>query len=141
MFRQEGFFAIQPKDLHLTLDWLVPYLERFEQETGLIAPQDVIEQAKNTDCQLWSYFDGERMRGVAITRIHTQPSAKICSLYGVVCLDADEIKDGVYNSIEAWARSIGCTEMEICGRPGWIKKFPGFKCKAWLMRKDLRVLS
>lgn len=38
---------------------------------------------------------------------------------------------------EEWARSIGCTSMEMIGRVGWQRKFPDWKVEAVTLRKVL----
>lgn len=38
---------------------------------------------------------------------------------------------------ERWARSIGCTSMEMNGRVGWQRKFPDWKVEAITLRKVL----
>ena len=136
-FDRSRFFAVPSKGVEEARWWLEPLLEEFERATGFVTAEDVLNQAKAADCQLWSYHDGERFRGVVITRIHTLSRSKVCSLWGCLGIDATEIMEGVFAELESWALSIGCTDIEVVGRPGWIKKLPGFTCKAWMLQKSL----
>lgn len=135
MFDLTRVFTVHPKDVDAVRPWLIPYLEKFASTTCLATPEDVIRQAKNCECQLWSYHDGEQFRGVVGTRIHEMARGKLCSLWLCVATEAPELMDGMFAEIERWARSIGCYGMEISGREGWLKKLPGFKKKAVLLEK------
>lgn len=113
----------------------MPLLERFAATTFLTTPEDVIRQAKECDCQLWSYHDGEKFVGVAGTRIHSNVLGKLCSLWLCVGTVEPDVMYGVFGEIEKWARSIGCYGMEISGREGWLRRLPGFTKKAVILEK------
>lgn len=137
-FDPRRIHSIRPQDIELARPWLEPLLGEFARKTCLVSAEDVLEQAKNCDCQLWSYFDGEQYRGVVATRIHKTTIGRICSLWVCIGVDATELMDGVYREIEHWARGIGCYAMEIVGREGWQKKLPGFTRKAIVLEKRLQ---
>lgn len=132
------FFTVKPQDVDLVRPWLQPFLEAFAAQTCLVSAEDVIEQAKNRECQLWSYHDGEGFRGVVATRIHTNTVGRVCSLWVCIGVDTEELMIGAYQEIEGWARSIGCYAMEIVGRPGWQRRLPGFTRKAVVLEKLLQ---
>lgn len=132
------FFTVKPQDVDAVRPWLQPFLEEFARKTCLVTAEDVLQQAKNTECQLWSYHDGQKFRGVVVTRIHTTTIGLMCSLWVCIGLDADELMDGVHQEIENWARSIGCYAMEIVGREGWQRKLPGYTRKAVVLEKRLQ---
>jgi hypothetical protein len=132
------FFTVKPEDVDAVRPWLEPFLVAFAEKTCLVTPDDVIEQAKSKDCQLWSYHDGEKFRGVVATRIHRTTIGLMCSLWVCIGLDADELMEGVHNEIERWARDIGCYALEIVGREGWQRKLPGYTRKAIVLEKRLQ---
>lgn len=138
-FDPQGAFAVQPKDVGHIEPWLRPFLDRFAEETALVSADDVIEQAKRADAQLWSYYDGEKFRGVIATRIHTTMAGRLCNLWVCVGLDADDLIDGMLGEIETWARSIGCHALEVVGRKGWSRKLEprGFEKEAVVLVKRL----
>lgn len=138
MFDHSRIFAVRPEDVDAVRPWLMPFLQEFERTTCLVSPEDVVSQAKSCECQLWSYHDGERFRGVVATRIQPTSLGSICSLWVCIGLDADELMDGMHAEIEHWARGIGCYAMEIVGRAGWQKKLPGYARKAVVLEKLLQ---
>jgi hypothetical protein len=137
MFEASRFFALQPKDIDEHSSWLRPFLEDFESKTHLVTADDVLEQAKRADAQLWSYYDGIRFRGVVATRIHKTSRGLMCNIWVCIGMDATELMDGVYQTLEDWARSLGCYAIEIVGRFGWERKLPGFKRTAIVLEKVL----
>lgn len=137
-FDRSRIFTVKPEDVDAVRPWLEPFLAEFAQKTCLVAPEDVIRQAKQADCQLWSYHDGERFRGVVATRIHRTTLGHMCSLWVCIGLDADELMEGVHHEIEGWARGLGCYALEIVGRAGWLKKLPGYTRKAVVLEKRLQ---
>lgn len=133
-------FTVRPQDVEAVRPWLQPFLEDFATKTCLVAAEDVIAQAKTCDCQLWSYHDGDKFRGVVATRIHTNTVGKVCSMWICIGLDAVELMEGVHGEIERWARGIGCYALEIVGRAGWQKRLPGYRRRAVVLEKHLTEL-
>lgn len=138
MFDPARMFTVQPDDVDAVRPWLEPFLKRFEASTCLVTSEDVIRQAKACDCQLWSYHDGERFRGVLATRIVPTTLGPLCSLWVCVGIEADELMGGMLAEVERWARSIGCYATEIVGREGWQRKLPGYTKKAVVLEKRLQ---
>lgn len=136
-FDVSRFFTVKPEDIEAVRPWLQPFLEEFARKTCLVSPDEVIEQAKRCDCQLWSYHDGERFRGVVATRIHTNAVGKVCSLW-VAIGDGPELFEGFHTEIERWARGIGCYALEIVGRAGWQRKLPGYTQTGVVLEKRLQ---
>lgn len=137
MFVSDNFFAIKSKDIDEVSYWVRPFLEEFERKTFLVSADDVLEQARNADAQLWSYFDGTSFRGVMATRIHKTSLGLMCNIWVCVGLDALELVEGSLQEVENWAKEIGCYAIEIVGREGWQKKVPGFTKKAIVLEKIL----
>lgn len=131
------FFTVKPQDVDAVRPWLEPFLQDFARVTCLVSPEDVIAQAKSADCQIWSYHDGERFRGIVVTRINTNAVGKVCSLW-VAVGDGAELIDGFHAEIEKWARGIGCYALEIVGRAGWQRKLPGYTRTAVVLEKRLQ---
>lgn len=136
-FDSRGFFAVQSKDVDAESWWIRPLLQEFERKTCLVSVEDVLSQARTADAQLWSYYDGERVRGVVATRLHKTARGLLCNIWICIGMDAVELIDGFYKEIEDWARSKDCFAIEVVGRPGWGKKLPGFKRTAIVLEKPL----
>lgn len=68
--------------------------------------------------QVWVYGDAEF---VLITEIVHHPKHTILVLkFGAGRLSADAIRAG-RSLVISWAKSYGCTKVEVAGRPGWAK--------------------
>lgn len=137
MFDPGRFFAIRSADIESMRPFLEPLLRKFETETALATAESVLDAAKHADCQLWSYHDGKTLCGVIATEIKSGPGLKICVVWVCVGLDVLDLVDGVMTEIESWAKSIGCTAMEIVGRPGWQKFVRGYRRSAVVLEKSL----
>lgn len=136
-FDRQYVFTLQPNTVEAARPWLEPLLEEFARKTCLVSAEDVIRQAKESDCQLWGYYDGETFRGVVATRIHHNTVGAVCSMWVCVGVDATELMEGMHAEIEKWARDIGCYALEIVGRPGWQKMLPGYQRVAVVLEKRL----
>jgi hypothetical protein len=88
---------------------------------GRYTAEHIKEFLKKRDFQLWVVAEGNSILGCALTEIAVFPLSKIC----VVRLAGAENTIGwleYEGIIAAWARQEGASEMEIYGRPGWVKK-------------------
>ena len=137
-FDRANVFTVRPEDVEAVRAWLDPFLAQFETKTFLVSTEDVIRQAKNRDCQLWSYHDGQNFRGVVATRVHETSLGRLCSIWVCIGLNAGELMEGMHGEIERWARDIGCYAIEIVGREGWQRKLPGYTRKAVVLEKLLQ---
>lgn len=136
MFDPGRAFAIPSTLVDAARPWVMPFLEEFERECQTMSAEDVFRQAKSADAQLWSYYDGERYRGVIATRILPMSQGPLCSIWVCYGIDAFELS-GMYQVIEDWARSQNCYGIEIVGRAGWERKLPGFRRTAVVLEKRL----
>lgn len=89
------------------------HIERFSEHLQF----DIRADLKDAKCQLWGLQDGERIAGVAITAI----VGRTCEVIGAAGSASYEDMHRLNHEIESWARSIGCTQMRIFGRKGWIR--------------------
>ena len=135
-FDRSRFFSIKPTDVDAVRPWIEPFLVEFAQKTALVAPEDVLQQAKRADCQLWSYHDGKTLRCVIATTVNEGVKRKGCLVF--ICQGTNflEIADGVIGELESWAKAIGCTHMEIVGRKGWAKVLPSYRARAVVFEKS-----
>lgn len=72
-----------------------------------------------------------------VTQVLTFPKSRKCVLFlcgGEDCLA--ELKQ-VPDTIEPWAKSIGCSHFLIVGRKGWRRALPDFNDSGSIMEKDI----
>ncbi len=72
--------------------------------------------------QMWAVCDGDCIHAVFMTEITSKPDAvlRIFWAYGTRLLEVIPEVDDIVN---AFAREMGCVEIEITGRKGWEKVF------------------
>lgn len=131
-------FTVQPQDIPLWAGRLMPHLERFELETGRTDAITILSQAARAERQLWGVRDGLQIIGVLVTEIYPTSRGNVCWIWAAAGTESsagDILR--VYQSIEDWARSIGCKRIGINGRKGWLKVLPQFQLTAYVMEKEL----
>ncbi len=105
---------------------LAPALER---TGGTHAWSDVFREIETGSMQLWP---GER--AAAITEIVAYPRLKACRVF-LAGGALDELR-AMEPAITAWARGLGCTRIEVLGRPGWGRALTGSRSTAaWMMKE------
>jgi hypothetical protein len=105
--------------------WLAAALERYPTATL----NDVKARVLAATAQFWPRPDA-----AAVTEIVTYDRAKVCRVW----LAGGNLRTIVaaQPEVEAWARGIGCTGMEIIGRPGWERAL-GYRNTAVVLAKEL----
>jgi len=130
-------FAVQSKDIDRESWWIRPLLEKFDAATDFAAtPDDVLDQARRAEAQIWGYYDGE-FRGVVATQIRKSGKGSMLVIWICFGVDVRELIEDAYQEIEDWARSIGCRRVQIVGRKGWEKVLEGFESRAVVLEKRL----
>lgn len=133
--------GIQSKDIdnywHLVRDFIAESLRKMSDNTKL---DDIYSSLITSDRQLWVVYDRdeEKIIGCILTSILVFPEYKKLLYYVVSGKDFKLWRD--YSSIiENWAKSKGCTKIEMCGRLGWRKYLDslGFRLAYIGMEKDL----
>lgn len=72
------------------------------------------------DDQLWIWRSPTAF-AVGITRITKYPKQSVCTIRIVTGRNMAEWVVPAMAVIEKWAKSQGCSAMELCARPGWEK--------------------
>jgi hypothetical protein len=99
---------------------------------GRLTVPDVIQLARNGMVQIWLVTRGHNdYMGVIVTEVLQYPNRKVCGVIQCAGKGLHEAKH-LMADLEQWARNIGCSLMEIQGRPGWGRVYPDY-------REDFRV--
>lgn len=97
---------------------------------------DVFEAIRKKEAQVWGFSENGEIKGIWITRIE-----KGRYLYGLVWIASGKgLERGVnlfLSHTETWFKEIGCKEIRLYGRKGWIKALPGFREHLVELRKQL----
>lgn len=117
-------------------DWTMarPYLlSAMHMLEGMYAEEDIIAAVLAGQMRLWI---GDRC--AAVTQFVQYPRGKFLNtviagaapgcMDNLLALGADHVEFGLEH---------GCTKVQVAGRPGWQKVFPGFEFRAVTLLKDL----
>jgi hypothetical protein len=131
---QFGGLSVPLGDLEpIVRQMLAPSVERDPCESL----DDVIADIESGQAIAWLISDGASVRGVVVTQILEGSKAKQLFIRHVA---GEGVADWLHflETIETWARSIGCQTIELIGREGW-ERLLGWNRQAVLLRKDLRA--
>lgn len=82
------------------------------------------------DRQLWLGLE-DGVRAILITQVQKPVCyVELCAGEGIKCLP-------FLGVVEAWAKELGCTRMEIMGRKGWERVLKDYTFKSITLKKEL----
>jgi hypothetical protein len=77
------------------------------------------------------------VESAVITEVAEYPKAKILRYVLAGGTNLDNWLEEIQEVIERFAKRNNCTQLEVAGRKGWVKKLKGYEEKAILLSKDL----
>jgi hypothetical protein len=77
------------------------------------------------------------VESAVITEVAEYPKAKILRYVLAGGTNLDNWLEEMQEVIERFAKRNNCTQLEVAGRKGWVKKLKGYEEKAILLSKDL----
>jgi len=107
-----------------------------EIDEGRSREEDVIESIRSGGSQLWMLWS-DHVEAIIITEVVDYPKFKACQIQ--LCVGENK-KAWVHKirEIEKWAKSIGCSKMEIpFARQGWARVLPEYKKKRIVLTRTL----
>lgn len=132
-------FAVSRSQLDTVWPHVLPLLQRFESETQTMTVEVMRQKVERAEAQLWCYAEDGIVLGVGLTEICEHSTGRFCRVWAIAG-DLEPALVPIAEMVEEWARSLGCVAMEINGRKGWARKLPGYKVKAYVIEKDLRMV-
>ena len=88
------------------------------------------------DDQLWIWRT-ETSYAIGITRVIVYPKKKVCAIRIVTGRNRKEWEKPAMQTIESWAKTQGCTDMELQARPGWGRALPDYEMTHVYLEKRL----
>ena len=73
-------------------------------------------------------------KSAIVTEIVDYPQKSMCRIW-LAGGDLDELVQAE-SAIEAWAKTLGCSGMEIIGRRGWLRKLKDYRQSAVVLMRD-----
>jgi hypothetical protein len=108
-----------------------------ETSAGRVNADFIRERIETERMQLWVVLDDAgRALALAVTEIIAFPFAKVCVVHGLAGHDREKWIHHL-GGIEAWARKIGCSRVEVRGRKGMAKVLREYKLTAVFLEKEL----
>jgi hypothetical protein len=111
-------------------------IQRAMERGGMGRFEDVEKDVLAGNAYLWLAIESGSVLATAVTKVTTEPDHRLCTL--VACSGQDwEHWGHLIADLENYAKAEGCQRMEICGRPGWIKRLPDYRTVKVVIRKEL----
>ena len=133
------FYGVLSDQLDKVWDTVRPQIQRaLDQDHNRVTISTVYKNIKTKSQQLWIADEGLFI--VYVTTIIIFDNAK--QLRILYCggdsgnISNDQIKQ-IFDTFKSYAKSHGCTELEIWGRDGWLRVCPELKKDYTVMRLEL----
>ena len=104
---------------------------------GLGRFADVERDVLAINSYLWLAVESNSVLATAVTKVtEGKKGERLCTI--VACGGYDWNRWGMLiEGIEKYARAEACRHIEICGRPGWVKRLTGYRTAKVVLRKEL----
>jgi hypothetical protein len=88
--------------------------------------EDVERRIHDGIALLWVAWDGEQIRGAAVTELWASSTGKVCA---IVALGGRDWKDWRHciSAIEKFAKDEGCDRVRFSGRRAWLRLMPEYR--------------
>ena len=127
--------GVQPGEVNAFWPRVAPLIERgLDYAGGCFGPDDVRLSLIERRRQLW--IDWPDIRCALVTEPIDYPLKRILHVFLVAGRLPRDWRD-LWRGIERWAVAQGCADVEIRGRPGWIRRLPDYRAAMVFMRKEL----
>ena len=115
----------------------VSHLIAIAMERGGMGRFDDVERdVLGNNAYLWLAIDGSSVLATAVTKVTAEQDHRLCTI--VACGGhAWDRWGALIEGLERYARAEGCKRIEICGRPGWLKRLPGYRLAKIVIQKEL----
>ena len=123
-------------ELTSSFDKLKPFFELALTHAPEYSLSDVVRDILSGSSCLWiAESEGEYV-GIVTTCINTYPQKQTMLIH---LLGGKDVREwvGTISNIEAVASEMGCSSVEIHGRPAWKKLLPDYNTERIILTKDL----
>ncbi len=118
-------FSLSPDDTEVAWPDFEPIFQQLETYGALTAEQ-VKRNSSDGKMQVWGLQDGDKVAFVIVTEILETASGLVCSITAAIGHASVAMQERLLDEIGKWARSLGCARVRLCGRKGWLRRFPRF---------------
>jgi len=125
---------VPKEDIFLIWQQVAPLLKPALDNTYDI--MDIEKGLQENRFQLFISWNN-KVESAVVTEIAVYPRAKVLRYFLAGGTNLDNWLEKIQQVIEKFAKNNNCTQVEVAGRKGWVKKLKGYKEKAVLLSKDL----
>jgi len=127
--------CVPPDKVPLLWPHMSHYIRRAMERGQMGEFADVERDVLCANSYLWvAVLDGAIL-AAAVTKV-TSGDERLCTI--VACGGYDWDRFGhLIEGLEKYARAEGCTSIEICGRPGWMRRLKDYRLRKIVIRKEL----
>lgn len=104
-----------------------------DESSDSVGLDEILKQLESKKAQLF-VFKGEELLSAWVTTIEFSETCKWLRVMWAGGKDMDRWLHYL-ESIEQWAKSIGCSRSIVYGRKGWVKKLKDYKQTAVILEK------
>ncbi len=128
--------CVAPDDVPKIWPHISHMIKRAMERGGMGRFEDVERDVLTNNSYLWLAMEGSSLLASAVTKVTTEADHRLCTI--IACCGHDwERWGGLIAGLEKYARAEGCGRIEICGRPGWVKRLPSYRTVKVVIRKEL----
>ena len=124
---------VPKEDIFLIWQQVAPLLKPALDNTYDI--MDIEKGLQENRFQLFISWNN-KVESAVVTEIAVYPRAKVLRYFLAGGTNLDNWLEKIQQVIEKFAKNNNCTQVEVAGRKGWVKKLKGYKEKAVLLSKD-----
>jgi hypothetical protein len=128
--------CVNPAEVSKIWPHISHMIARAMDRGGMGRFEDVERDVLGNNSYLWLAMEGNSLLASAVTKVTTEKLYRLCTI--VACCGHDWERWGMLiEGLERYARAEGCERIEICGRPGWLKRLPDYRLAKIVIRKEL----
>ena len=126
---------VPSEDVEFIWSQVAPLLEKALDETYNI--EDILYGLANDRMQLFISWNNNKVESAVVTEIARYPNSKVLRYFLAGGTNLDNWLEQIQIVIEKFAKKQNCTQLEVAGRKGWVRKLKGFRVKAYLLNKEI----
>ena len=128
--------CIDPAQVERLWPLVSHHIRRAMERGGMGRFADVECDVLGANAYLWLAIDAGAVLAAAVTQVTQRNDQRLCTI--VACGGRDWARwGGLIDGLEEYARAENCARMEIAGRPGWLRRLPGYRLRKIVIGKDL----
>ena len=126
---------VPSEDVEFIWSQVAPLLEKALDETYSI--KDILYGLANDRMQLFISWHNDKVESAVVTEIAQYPQSKVLRYFLAGGTNLENWLEEIQIVIEKFAKKENCTQLEVAGRKGWVRKLKGFRVKAYLLNKEI----